>query len=183
MNARDRLLIAAARAYQTAHEVPASEPVEARARFMDRERLEYVPDIEVEVTVSLRDLIAVTRAAKDGELCRHALEREREENMKWWRDWFRARECFRNDGRSWKSRASAALRELGLLGRTKRELDNGLLLARWSTLTDPNVGPPEGPRLSQRAALLLLAAEKKMEPGTLKQRLYREGVKIGVRDL
>lgn len=181
MNARDRLLLTAARAYQAAYGVPSSEAAEARAKWLDQSmHPANAPDIEV--TVSLRDLLEITQAAKTAEHCRRELERERNENMKWWRDWFRARECFRNDGRSWKSRASGALRELGLLGRTKRELDNGLLLARWSTLTDPNVGLPEGPRLSQRAALLVLGSETGIDPGTIKKRLQRKGVNVTVYD-
>jgi hypothetical protein len=182
MKARDRLLLAAARAYQDALGMPPGESVEARAKWIDQAmQVEHAPDAEV--TVSLRDLIEVTRAAKDVERLRLELEHERQEGDRFWQVWRRALGQFANDGRDWNARARAALRELGLLTKTKRKKDNSELVARWSALTDPNAGPPEGQRLSKRAALQLLSQETGVAPGTLKQRLYHEGVKIGVRDL
>lgn len=187
MNPRDRLLLATARAYLQAMGFPDDAKPEDYARHLEHlseadVRLVQAPDIEITIPIRLHDALQLAKSAKDAPYWKAQAETEHHNWLQWVRAWRAALAALTSDpALTWKSRASSALRAMGLLGRTKRTKEHPELLRRWSTLTDHHVGPPEGPRLSQRAALLLIATETGIDPETIKKRLQREGVKVSVR--
>lgn len=190
MNARHRLLLAAAKAYIEAMRLPAGEKPEDHARFLEMlagttpasdARLFQIPDIEVTLTVRLHDIMEVNKQARDLAWWKELERTAKADADDMWRHWADARDALEDTTiGGWKARASAALRKIRLLDRTKRHKRHPGILDRWSTLTDPHVGLP-GPRMSQLDALLLIAGEAGMSPANVKRILRKEGVNVTAR--
>lgn len=167
MSARDRLLLAAAKAYAEAYNFPPENTI-GRARWIGRQRPDPKSpqaDQILKLELTYNDVLELAKHCTDAERYQQWYENEKRSLDSWFAALGRARKILSSGRGEWKKRASDALREIGLIYGPKRKKN---LTAMVQRLIDLEAG-----EVSKTDALEIVAAEESVTVEAIKKRLQR----------